>query len=104
MTTLFDPPGVDVRRHVRRTDPQTSVDAARKAVGNSRLRELVLLCHRAWSPGGLTDNELRAKLTGDHNHGSVAKRRKDLVDAGLIFDSGERRDGQIVWKVTLHAA
>ncbi len=62
---------------VRRSDPATSWAAARKAVGNSRLRELILRCHLD-HPDGLIDDELK-RLLPEHNQGSITKRRLDLI-------------------------
>lgn len=67
------PTGTDVRR----SDPWTSRDAARRAVGNSLLRDLVLVAHHAHRDG-LTDSDLK-RLLPEHNPGSVEKRRHDLV-------------------------
>lgn len=75
---------------VRLGDPDTSAAAARAAVGyRSRLRSDVLALHQA-HPAGLTDDELVQLLPDDHP-GSVAKRRRDLVDTGELVDSGRRR-------------
>lgn len=85
----------------RRTDPETSHQAAAiaelKAVGNRALALSTLRAH----PAGLTDFEL-AELTGLQQN-SVGKRRGELRDAGLVEDSGERRPSTtgspaIVWR------
>jgi hypothetical protein len=99
-TTLAFPPPLPART----TDPQTSHDAARKAIGNSALRGPVFEAHCA-NPDGLTDDELRHKLTDVgvlFNHGSVSKRRRDLCDDNLLVDSGKTRlsdsgSAQTVW-------
>lgn len=96
--SLFDVAGPTHRS----TDPATSVEAGRVAVGNSKLRRRILeeLQRREF---GCTDNEM-ARITGAHP-GSVAKRRHDLVVAGLVHDTGMVRPTEygtnaIVWDVT----
>lgn len=103
MNTLFDDvssPGA------RPTDPATSKAAA--SLDRSTLRERVLaalVAHRDWdSGGGLTDDEL-ARLMPDEHAGSVAKRRTDLRDLGLVTESSRTRTTRagcdaIVWAVT----
>lgn len=88
---------------VRLGDPDTSAAAARTAPEyRGRLKRDVLAVHQA-HPAGLTDDELAGHLPDDHA-GSVAKRRRDLVDAGELVDSGHRRPtrrgvGAIVWRL-----
>lgn len=86
----------------RRTDPDTSVQAAERASKRApRHRELAwktLLAH----PEGLTDFEL-AELTGLAQT-SVGKRRGELRDKGFVVDTGKRRPSpsgspSIVWAV-----
>lgn len=66
----------------------------------ARLHALVLGALWASYPEGLTDDELATKI-GEYRY-SVAPRRKWLVEAGLVEDSGDRRMGprgrkQVVW-------
>lgn len=46
-------------------------------------------------PSGLTDAELQNGLQLSGN--SERPRRRELQKAGLVTDSGRRRDGQIIW-------
>ena len=97
--TLFDQPWL----HARRSDPDTSHQAAAKAIGNSPLRSSVLHVH-ALHPAGLTDDELK-QLLPDAHPGSVAKRRKDLHTVGYVRQSDETRPTRynspaIVWIIT----
>jgi len=93
------------RAYARRTDPETSHDAA-KSVGGKTATELeaaVVAALRAF-PVGLTTHELAAELELDY--GSVTPRMRPLVRKGLVVDSGERRESQnrfnhrkcIVWR------
>ena len=89
--------------HTRTTDPDTSLNAARQAIGNSKLRYLIYDLHQHHT-AGLTDNELQALIPTAHP-GSVAKRRGDLTTAGLIADTGTTRLTSygveaIVWATT----
>lgn len=61
--------------------------------GTQRARVLMLI-----AAGPHTDNEL-VDLTG-LSPSSVRPRRVELVDAGLVVDSGERRRGCVVWRTT----
>lgn len=68
----------------------TSVDAALKAkpkIGNRQ--GLVLTKLRIAGPGGMTDHELTAALGLPLQ--SVVPRRRELVQLGLVKDSGDRR-------------
>ena len=86
----------------RRTDPDTSRQAAQLALLTARtLRER---CYEALvtHPAGLTDFEL-ADLVG-RQQTSAGKRRGELVTVGLVEDSGERRRtpsgaSAIVWRL-----
>lgn len=89
---------IDPAHHVRTTDPHTSRAAARKAIGNSALRQRI---YDTFTYGGYTDDELAAMMIGTHP-GSIAKRRHDLTRAGLLTDSGTTRPTRtgtqaIVW-------
>jgi DNA-binding transcriptional ArsR family regulator len=94
---------VYARPNARRTDPETSHQAARLAEPKAGTnRELALRTLRQ-HPDGLTDFEL-AELTGLQQN-SVGKRRGELRDAGLVEDTGRRRPSltgapAIVWRAT----
>ena len=62
--------------------------------GTQRARVLLLIAQ-----GPHTDNEL-VDLTG-LSPSSVRPRRVELVEAGLVEDSGQRRRGSTVWATTL---
>jgi len=82
-------PGAE-RRAVRASDPVTSRTAARaNKEHRGRLRHLVLECHEQHT-GGLTDDEL-SQMHPNELLSSLSKRRGELVDEGLLEDSGERR-------------
>jgi len=87
----------------RRTDPDTSQQAAEQTPNLRRHdRRLALLEHDR-HPGGLTDFEL-GDLIG-RQQTSAGKRRGELRDYGLIADSGARRpapsgSSAIVWIIT----
>lgn len=75
----------------RKTDPSTSQQAAKpKRVG---LRERINqhMCHGTAATG----EEIAAALDARLN--SVTPRFAELQRAGILKDSGERRNGQIVW-------
>lgn len=80
----------------RTTDPDTSHKAAR--VKRKSLRERVLLhMQREWISKypGWTGHEMAESLDCPLN--SITPRFAELVRDGSIRDSGQRRDGQIVW-------
>jgi hypothetical protein len=83
----------------RRTDPDTSQEAANK-VRSRKVYADVLRVLRDFGPA--TDFEIAARLGGQQT--SIGKRRGELRDAGLVADSGERRpspsgSNAIVWKI-----
>jgi hypothetical protein len=86
----------------RRTDPETSRQAAEDVLGHAaNHRRLVLEEHRR-CPEGLTDFELAERLGLQQT--SVGKRRGELRDAGFLQDSGTRRPAPsgslaIVWQI-----
>lgn len=90
--------------HARNTDPDTSHEAAESI--SPRLRELQrkVLMFAYDYPDGFIDPELNRRFD---THGSTYRtRRAELVEQGLIRDSGERRtDGgtrrHIIWQITL---
>ena len=86
MTALHQP---DLWDMARRTDPETSWDAAANALANADTdRARVLAVHRA-HPDGLTDFEL-AELMG-RQQTSVGKRRGELCAQGLVEYAGIKR-------------
>jgi predicted transcriptional regulator len=93
----------DIEPLARRTDPETSHEAAERMKPLApRDRLAVLLAH--WTkPDGMTDFELAASLGRQQT--SVGKRRGELRDAGLITDAEIRRKSPsgstaIVWRIT----
>ena len=100
--TLFDTGPV-----ARRTDPDTSWEAAR-SVDPLKLRATqreILWVLRNWGP--LTDEEI-AVIVGPESTQSpsgLRTRRRELVDRGLVVDTGARRRTRagrrtIVWGLT----
>lgn len=89
----------------RRDDHATSIEAGGRARGDAgRVRALVLAAHRRRPGAGLTDDELACELPDEHP-GTLAKRRKDLVDEGLVEATNWRRETRrgvsaIVWRLT----
>jgi DNA-binding MarR family transcriptional regulator len=78
--------------YARRTDPQTSHDAADR-VDVNRLEGIVL--EAISNSRGLTSKEI-AEVTG-LDKWSVSPRIKPLRKKNLVWDSGKRRDRSIVW-------
>lgn len=87
----------------RVTDPDTSLEAGREAwKRRGPLQQRVLDALRTLGPS--TDDELVAHLRNAHP-GSVAKRRGELVDEGVVEATDQRRQSRwgrdcIVWKLT----
>ena len=94
--SLFDPkPGL-----VRHDHPDTSHTAALTVMpktGTQRRRVLDFI--GSCGATGASDLEIQTGLRLNGN--SERPRRVELVDAGLIIDSGIRREGHIVWTVYL---
>lgn len=86
----------------RRSDPDTSHAAARDArAGAASVRARCLVALRNAGERGLTDFELADEVGSQQT--SAGRRRKDLVDLGLVEDSKERRPAPsgsdaIVWR------
>lgn len=84
----------------RRSDPQTSVDAARTVSG--RTERLILAVFRSNRyQVGYTDDELCGQFLGACD-GTIKTARSRLSNRGLLVDSGIRRPSQrgrdqIVW-------
>jgi DNA-binding MarR family transcriptional regulator len=91
----YDPPSA------RRTDPDTSHEAARRAgLGASEGRKDAL---HYLSRGPCTDFELAAR--SGYQQTSIGKRRGELVQLGLVVKTNERRPSPsgspaIVWAIT----
>lgn len=78
------------RAVARRTDPDTSHDAA-ESIRNLRASQDAVLA-TFWRFGPMTDQELVDRYAGPPQSTSgLRTRRHELVDRGLIRDSGERR-------------
>jgi len=100
--------------HARRTDPDTS-HAAAASITEDQLRDsqqAVLALFRLFDESGGTDQkaarhyELRRKRAGwpSQSASGLRTRRKELVDAGFLGDSGQRETLEsgrksIVWRV-----
>ena len=100
---------LDIWRHVRSTDPQTSRDAFLSVDLNKRCREvLVGILDGFGYAGTFTDGLLADFLSDDRN--IVARRRKDLLDLGLVEPvyrdgqqermTGRRGRDELVWMLT----
>ena len=89
----------NIRAHTRNTDPDTSRAAAENI--SPRLRELqrqVLVYAETRGRMGFIDPEMAAHFGC---HGSTYRtRRSELVDMGLIADTGQRRSKHAVWAIT----
>jgi hypothetical protein len=98
---------------VRRTDPETSVEAAESVQDKIRASQAaVLLVLNTYYPEGCTDSELiimyrmqsnRMTLPRQSESG-IRTRRSELVERGLVEDTGKRdvlASGRrsIIWKV-----
>lgn len=87
--------------HTRNTDPNTSRQGPNKVrIAGHRLDVLALLRERP-----LTDEQLVACLSGQMSASGARTRRAELVRAGFVRDSGDRRlnsSGRkvIVWVAT----
>lgn len=95
--TPFQPPAF------RLTDPPTSRAAAKARPNSRRGDRLKVLRLLARHPLGLTDFEIAEKVNRQQT--SAGKRRGELRDLGLVFDSGETRPAPsgsmaIVWRIT----
>jgi len=107
MVVDFDP-----WSHARRTDPDTSLEAAFRIEDASEMEQRVYTIHLIYRPEGLTDETFLDHYgeiyglngrTGE-SKSSPRKRRSDLTRKGILVDSGERRtlrSGRpgVVWKI-----
>jgi hypothetical protein len=86
--------------HARNTDPDTSRQGPKTVrIAGHRLEVLALLRQRP-----RTDEQLVACLSGQMSASGARTRRAELVRAGLVRDSGERRLNSSGRKVILWVA
>lgn len=93
------------RAHARNTDPITSVMAADSVKDLTGAQQKVLDALKAHGP--MTDEQIFALDLGLTPSGARS-RRSELVDRGLVVDSGEKgltkaRRSTIIWKVAVPA-
>lgn len=98
------------RAVARATDPKTSWDAARSVKDLLLSQQIILGAIIAYGP--ISDEDIHAALKNPMSASGARTRRKELVDKGLVQDSGHRtktRSGRqtILWeanheKVFLH--
>lgn len=93
-------PNRDQHPSVRVSDPDTCVEPSEPRMSKGRLKALAA---HYLHPDGLTDFEL-AELT-DTAQTSIGVRRAELVKAGLVIGTTERRPSPagspaIVWRIT----
>lgn len=96
---------VSPQRRARRSDPITSHNAASGGPGDSKLRQDIIRVLTAHGP--LTDDEIRARLQAEGStlRSNPRRRRSELLQAGVVFDTGEKRLSDlgsfaIVWAIT----
>lgn len=96
---------IKLPRRYRLTDPETSRLAA-NSLTQEKLRESQLdIIWVLENHGPLTDEEIFARLPRIQSQSGARTRRKELVDLGLVRDSGDRdrtASGRqtIVWELT----
>lgn len=86
-----------VQPRARRTDPQTSHDAADKVKHITRVQTVILLI--LWAKGPMTDpqiaehyhEQVASGSAPNHSESGLRTRRKELVDSGYIVATGEKR-------------
>ena len=99
-TTLFD----SIKPKARRNHPATSHQAAERILPKSgTLRAKVYAKLKQWGSHGLTDENMQTMLA--MNPSTQRPRRIELVEAGLVRDSGRVRltrskRNAIVWVTT----
>jgi hypothetical protein len=91
-----DEAGEELLAWARNNDPQTSHDAARRITPKVNKLEAETVKVLKEKPEGLTTQEI-SDATGIE-YRSITPRMQPLVRKGLVFNSGARRDGRIVWK------
>ena len=87
-----------VHKLVRKDDPQTSHDAARK-VDTKKGKAFIHKCASEAGSDGITSKEIAASHPEIPNS-SVTARPKDLERDGLIFYRGDKRDGARIMRLT----
>jgi hypothetical protein len=92
----------DPRTLAHNSDPETSktVAAFKRPTIRQRVAEIL-----AANPAGLTDDEIHAAGTGTRHQHSTSTRRHELLQAGLVEQTDQRRlsvDGNnaVVWRWT----
>lgn len=78
----------DLEAHARRTDPDTS-HAAAAGVDVRKARDIVLAVMREHGP--MTDERLVILTHGKMSGSGARTRRSELTRAGLVQDTGDRR-------------
>ncbi len=91
-----------IRAVARRSDPDTSWEAARSVTNLRKSQEEVYAVLAA--SDGLTDEQIGNWLHASQSPSGLRTRRAELVARGLVVDSGKRRVGptgrrMIVWAV-----
>lgn len=91
-----------VRPRARACDPQTSHDAAARAVGLKEAHERLIFAYLCARPGGGTKDEIAAGTGLDAT--AVARRMKGLCETAGVYGSGDTRKtptgrAATVWKV-----
>ena len=106
---VVDPSQSDFfRAKARHSDPDTSHDAARSlSAGKLRASQKAVLGHfRKFGP--MTDTDLVNVYVGSpQSRSGLRTRRSELVDRGLVEDTGARKKlptgrNAIVWRATPH--
>ena len=93
------PYGLEIKLGSRNTDPATSIMAAAKVAPYlSALQTKVFLAFR--DKGAMTGGEAeKLVMFSDCKPSTIRHRITELVRYGKLEDSGQRRDGQTVWKI-----
>lgn len=107
---MFTPAHVTPQAHARRTDPQTSKDAAASVRGISKVQAAIMDIFTDY--GKLHDEALiekyreREKTLGypPHSDSGIRSRRSSLCDAGLLRSAGymaktRLRRNSAVWEI-----
>ena len=84
----------------RRTDPQTSYDAAAKAP-TGKMRQFVFDLIEQSGPDGTTIKEMVA-ANPDIPTSSITSRPNELEKQGLVHYRGDKRDGARIIRVAAH--
>jgi len=87
----------EIRRKHHRGDPHTSQKAAEKVVKSGELTRQQKEVYELWRKHPNTTAGELAGITG-RDYYMIQRRKKELVDAKLIKETGEERDGQLVFK------